>query len=124
MTALEESQIAGAAAVLARVKASLDAMAKAPPMFGGPEALEFQALTLIEMRQLVLRPRAMAADPDETHKAYERFLAELFGEPSNTYLHAVLRAHGQVSDLPGLLHDFARWLEIHYPAEVADTERA
>lgn len=103
--------------ILANTAASLAAMERAPAMRGGPEALELQWLQLVELRQRILRPAALAAQPYETRDAFCRFIAAVNGGLTATMLGCVLRDGGMVAELPRLLGDAARWIEREYPAE-------
>ncbi len=86
-------------------------------MFGGPEAVETQFRTLVELRQLLLRPRALMLDPYETRDAYCRFVATLNGADTNWPLHVTLREEGRLAELATLLGDFGRWMSVEYPPE-------
>ncbi len=108
----------GPALVLIGIRESLVAMENAPRMFGRrAETLEFTALTLIETRQKLLRPVALMANPEETIDAFIRFVEAINGEPTNTYLHCVLRDADMLEELPRLLGDFGRWMAREYPPE-------
>ncbi len=102
-------------AVLADIARGIDGIEQRSRMYAvHPEALESQFLQLVAMRQHLI-----GRDDFDLHDAYERFVAELIGERSNTYLHVILREHGVLDKLPGLLGDFGRWVAREWPAEVA-----
>jgi hypothetical protein len=66
------------ATVLRWANERLDALLGAPPMWGSNEAVEMQALLLMELRALALRPEASDASPDAVFELYTAFLRERF----------------------------------------------
>lgn len=103
--------------LLAEIDGRFEAMERAPSPYGGSEAVEFQYLTLLELRGLITRPAASRQNPGEVMDAYERFVRSVNGEPTNTFLHCILRSEGRLAELPGLLHDFRMWLLDQQPPE-------
>jgi len=60
------------------VEGRLDDLLAAPPMWGSPEAVEMQALQLLELRLLALRPDLDAENPRRVLDTYLAFLRERF----------------------------------------------
>lgn len=56
----------------------LDALLAAPSMWGSDEAVEMQALLLLELRVLALRPAHSEADPRTVFDRYTRYLRNLY----------------------------------------------
>lgn len=106
--------------LLADIATSLDAMERAPEMWGSPSELEFQAILLVETRQNITRPRALAANPYETKNAWMRFVVAVAGEEFNGYLFALARETGWTrAEHAKLVADAARWIAQKYPPESA-----
>ncbi len=105
-------------AALSLINAWIKNMERCPGMWGSAEALEFQMLQLVEIRQLMVRPAALAANPHETREAHIKWVAAINGECSSAFLHCILRDEGRLGELPKLLCDFARWVAAEYPPEV------
>jgi hypothetical protein len=106
-------------AVLAEIATTLAHMERAPRMFGSPEAVEFQALSLVQTRQILLRPRALAANPHETTDAWNAFVSAVNGDAYNSYLFVLLREEGMLAEHGQLLGDAARWIAKEYPPEAS-----
>jgi hypothetical protein len=68
------------ATVLHWANERLDALLGAPPMWGSNEAVEMQALLLLELRSLALRPEESSASPDAVFALYTTFLRQRFPE--------------------------------------------
>lgn len=105
--------------LLARIDRGLDAMAKAPRMFGSPESLESQALLLLEFRNMVLRPHLTRQNPGEIDEAYEKFVNSTFSGAPATMLAYILKAHGKQSELPEYIQRLRKQLENELPEEDA-----
>jgi hypothetical protein len=56
----------------------LDALLGAPPMWGSNEAVEMQALLLMELRAIALRPEESEESPDAVFELYAAFLRQRF----------------------------------------------
>lgn len=89
--------------------------------WGGPEALELQMLGMVELRQKMVRPAALTANPRETRRAYVMFVSMVNGADINLPLFCVLREAGMLDQLPRLLGDFARCAAVEYPPEWSPT---
>jgi hypothetical protein len=68
------------ATVLRWANERLDALLGVPPMWGSNEAVEMQALLLLELRALALRPDESDASPDAVFGLYTAFLRQRFPE--------------------------------------------
>ncbi len=88
--------------VLQRINRSLDAMAKAPRMWGSQESLELQALLLLEMKCAVLRP----GEESFIRDAYEAFIKDTFEDPPATLLSCILHKAGRGEELSSHLQRF------------------
>lgn len=107
----------GTRLALQRIEKSLEGIERAPGMWGDMYAVEGIALTIIELRQLMLRPKALTANPHETRNAFFRWISAVNGEETNWTLTDVLKAGDMLEQLPKLMCDFGRWVALKYPAE-------
>jgi hypothetical protein len=106
--------------ILASTAAMLDGIEHCPRMYAvASEALEVQALFAIDLRQNIVRPMALLANPDETRVAYDRFIQSINGSPTNAPLYAVLRKLRRSKELPKLLGQFGRQVALELPPEAA-----
>ena len=103
--------------LLSRIDCSLDAMAKAPRMWGSPESLEMQALLLLEFKCMVLRPHMTQENPSEMQEEYERFIDSSFENAPATSLAYILENGEQTALLPKYIQDFRRKIELELPEE-------
>jgi hypothetical protein len=95
--------------LLDRIDGSLDAMIKAPRMWGSPESLELQALLLVELKCMILRPHITRENPGEVQEAYERFVKTSFDRPATLISHILKNGHQ--TDLPKYLEDFMQKIQ-------------
>ncbi len=105
-------------ALLLSLERRLRFMEQRPGMYAvEPETLERLFFHVVETRQHVLRPRALAQNPRETLDAWIIFAHFVAGKGGVGPLHAVLRDHGQLDHLPRLLGDAGRWIGQEHPPE-------
>lgn len=103
--------------LLDRIDGSLDAMIKAPRMWGSPESLELQALLLVELKCMILRPHIARENPGEVQDAYERFVKSSFDRPATLISHIL--KNGRQAELPKYIEDFMRQIDRQFPEENA-----
>lgn len=113
------TKVDGFDAALSLINAWITNMERAPRMWGDDESLELQMLQLVEIRQLMLRPLALGLDHRETRRGFCRFISLINGSSYNSTLSSLLRDEGRLSELPRLLGDFARYMALEYPPELA-----
>lgn len=90
------------------IDARMDSMLAAPRMWGSREAVELQALLLVELRSVVTRPVDDAKDPRRVLDAYAEFLARRFPNftPSLLFEHARREALAETA-FTSLLREFS-----------------
>ena len=93
--------------LLAVVDRHLDSLLDRPGMYGGPEAVEFQAIQAMEFRAHILRPDAPDRDILEQ---WQSLLRRLYPQHPNTYLHVILRRLHPSMDENEVLYDLAHRL--------------
>jgi hypothetical protein len=77
-------------------------------MWGSGESLELQALQLLELRTLALRPYSFTADPREMRRAYMSFVAKKVKNPPSMLMWAILEQGNASTTLPAFIGDITR----------------
>ncbi len=84
----------------------LDAMLAAPAMWGTDEAVELQALQLLDLRTLAFAPENRSGKPRATLDDYAGFLRRKFPEAPTLNLAALLEREGRQHELAAILGEF------------------
>ena len=93
----------------------LSGITKAPQMWGGPESVELQAMLLLELKALALRPHSFLRDHREFRKAYLEFVEREFG--SLTRMHSALIEDDRLLELPTYITKLRSFIDDRLPAE-------
>jgi hypothetical protein len=88
------------------IDGKLDAILRAPPMWGSDEAVELQVLQLLEMRALAIRPEVVKARRRPILDPYVGFLRRKFPEAPTMNLAALLEQGGRRGELAAILGEF------------------
>jgi hypothetical protein len=100
----------------------LDAMLRAPAMWGSDESVELQVLQLLELRALTVRPQDELQHPRATLDAYVAFLRRKFPKDPCTNLASLLEQTQKQEDLPRILSEFRQEMdERNQPEDVFAT---
>lgn len=92
--------------ILAFIDNQLDAMSKRPGMWGPNIAVERQAILLLELRSIILRPGLEESNPRVVLNAYSDFVARTFPDAPPLPLSTILARAGRSADLGSLLGAF------------------
>lgn len=106
------------AAALAQVHTRLDNMKRCPRMWGGPEALELQALSALEFRSMLARPVALAADHLEVRRVWIGFTQMIVGDFCNRPLWTLY--DGREDDFHAAIGEFIDFALERLPLEAPD----
>lgn len=81
--------------ILSLIESRLDNMIHAPQMWGGPEAVEMQILTALEIRTMCISPNLITEKPRVVIDAYVDFLMKKFPTYGRLPLHQIVEdPHG------------------------------
>ncbi len=96
------------------IDARMDSMLAAPQMWGSREAVELQALLLVELRSVVMRPTVDAEDSRRVLDAYAKFLARRFpnATPAPLFEHACREALPETT-FTSVLREFSDAMRVH-----------
>ncbi|WP_437905175.1 hypothetical protein WME95_43855 [Sorangium sp. So ce327] len=103
--------------LLKYVDEGIRAMRRAPAMWGSPESLELQALQLLELRTLVLRPQTFQRNHRETMRVYRDFVAQAMKVEPSRLLASLLEERGIVEELPTMIAQLYAELQARLPEE-------
>lgn len=97
--------------ILHYIDDQLDAIARAPEMWGPPQCVELQVLQLLEFRSVTLRPQLEKDNPRVVLDRYDEFLARRFPGAPPAPLAVLLEGMRRSSELMMILDEFRRELE-------------
>lgn len=103
--------------ILRYIDEQLDAMARAPEMWGPPHCVELQVLQLLEFRSVTLRPEMERRNPRLVLDAYDEFLARKFPGAPPSPLAILLERAGRAAELMKLLGQFRKKIVREMQAE-------
>lgn len=97
-------------AILRYIDDQLDAIARAPEMWGPPQCVELQVLQLLEFRSVTLRPQLEKNNPRAVLDRYDEFIARRFPGAPPAPLAVLLEGMKRSSELMTILGEFRRAL--------------
>jgi len=95
----------------------MGSMRRAPDTWGSPESLELQALQLMELRSIAVRPVMFQRNHREMMRIYHGFVAKLTDGDPSFLLSSVLSESGRIEELPEMLSDLYAEVQARLPPE-------
>lgn len=95
----------------------IGSMRRAPETWGSPECLELQALQLMELRSLAVRPITFQRNHRETMRVYHGFLSRVLDSDPTFLLSSGLAQRGRLDELPKLIGELYSEVKARLPPE-------